>query len=167
MQLRAVAEAHEARRAEERAAREQEALSEQVEAQRQELAHFEARLRQEREELALQHARQDQSFHERDQSLFRRKQEVASEQDLQQQRQVALSEQVKAAKNAHSAREAEERINNDARRIGEQQANAGRAWQQVQFNAAKVEKRVRKAEDKGYARATREAAARAAVATLS
>uniref|UniRef100_A0AAV1SYS5 Uncharacterized protein n=1 Tax=Peronospora matthiolae TaxID=2874970 RepID=A0AAV1SYS5_9STRA len=158
MQLIAVAEAHEVRRAEERATlekpqgqlqqsgiqlqseaelhrRQQKALSAQVEAKRRELAHFEERLRQEREDLA----------------------EVANEKDLQLQRRAAISEQVKAAKDAHSAREAalteearrvsavlrarEERINDQARCVGEQQANAGRAWQQVHFNAAEVENR--------------------------
>uniref|UniRef100_A0AAV1ULY0 Uncharacterized protein n=1 Tax=Peronospora matthiolae TaxID=2874970 RepID=A0AAV1ULY0_9STRA len=51
------------------------------------------------------------------------------------------------------------RLGKEARRVNLDQENAGRAWQNAQHNAADVERRVREAEERGYARATHEASA--------
>uniref|UniRef100_M4C3Y0 Uncharacterized protein n=1 Tax=Hyaloperonospora arabidopsidis (strain Emoy2) TaxID=559515 RepID=M4C3Y0_HYAAE len=83
--------------------RQQDSLSAQAEVQHRELAHFEAQLRQEREELALQHARQAQAVQKREQSLYRAKQEVVNEQDLQRRQQAPFAKRVKAANDAHRA----------------------------------------------------------------
>ena len=98
------------------------------------------------------------------------------EKNRQREREIELAEQVRAAEEAHPARELvlaeqarrvkedqqtrEARLGDKARRVSLDEANAGHAWQHVQHNAADVERPVREAEERDYARATHEAAAR-------
>uniref|UniRef100_M4BED2 Uncharacterized protein n=1 Tax=Hyaloperonospora arabidopsidis (strain Emoy2) TaxID=559515 RepID=M4BED2_HYAAE len=101
----------------------------------------------------------------RDKLKLFKKESRASGNDAHCARKAALSEEAQRVLAEQRARE--ERIIAEARRVSEQQANAGRAWQQVQFNEAEVEKRLREAEERVYARAMRETTARAATVKTS
>ncbi|CAI5723459.1 unnamed protein product [Hyaloperonospora brassicae] len=188
MHLRAVAEAQETQQAEHRAAiqaahgqlqqveryllseaelqrQQRDALAAQLEAQGRKIAQFQARLQSEREALALQNEQQTRAAQEREQSLFRHKQDLLHEKNRQREREIELNEQVRAAGEAHRAREMalaeqerrvkeeqqtrESRLGEEAGRVNLDQANAGRAWQHAQHNAADVEHRVREAEKRG------------------
>ena len=78
----------------------------------------------------------------------------------QDHRARELAEEAKRVKEEHHAREV--RLNEEARRVNQEHANAGRAWKHAQYNATEVEKRVLAAEERGYERAASEAAAREA-----
>ena len=142
MKLRAVAEAQETHQAEQRAAiqaahgqlqqaerhllseaelqrQQRDALAAQLEAQGRELARFQARLQSEREALALQHDQQAPAAQEREQILFRHKQDVLHEKNRQREREIELHEQMRAAGDAYRARELE--LEELARRVTEEQ----------------------------------------------
>uniref|UniRef100_M4BT79 RxLR effector candidate protein n=1 Tax=Hyaloperonospora arabidopsidis (strain Emoy2) TaxID=559515 RepID=M4BT79_HYAAE len=179
--LQAAAEARDMQQAEERAAivaAQGQLQQRQGEAQARELAHFQARLQAERAALAKEHEEQKRAVQEREQSLYKHKQEVLNERNFQRQQEAELDEQVRVAAQAHRASELalkkeamqveeeqrarEARLNEEAIRIKQEHENAGSAWQHARSKAAKAEDRVREAEERGYARAVSEAAAREA-----
>ncbi|GMF37867.1 unnamed protein product [Phytophthora fragariaefolia] len=108
------------------------ALQDQAKAQTRELAHLQARLQQEREEIRHHHQQQVRVVREREESLLKARQQVEREREYQLQKKKALER--------------------EARRVGQEHAGSGQAWQEAQLTGTQIHEQIHQAEERGYQR---------------